>query len=71
MEKSTDYRKGYEQAIKDINTPRKVIQKDWNPSECPCCKKSFYEYEPCDDGYYQRAYSLERCPECGQKIEWY
>lgn len=65
-----DYQKGYEQALKDINTPVKVIQKDWNPSQCPKCKESYDDYEECDDGYYDRAYGLERCPYCGQKLEW-
>ena len=71
MAKSKDYIIGYEQALKDINTPMKTIQEQWNPSECPRCKEPFFEYEPCNDGYYQRAYSLERCPYCGQKLEWY
>jgi hypothetical protein len=47
-----------------------VIQEKWSPSECPRCHKDFSEYEPCDDGYYARAYSLERCPYCGQLIKW-
>lgn len=71
MKKSKDYMSGYEQALKDINTPMKTIQEQWNPSKCPRCKQSFFDYEPCNDGYYQRAYSLERCPYCGQKLEWY
>lgn len=71
MEKSNNYRKGYEQALRDINTPQKVIQEDWNPSKCPRCRESFDDYEPCDDGYYQRVYGLERCPYCGQKLEWH
>lgn len=71
MEKSNDYRNGYKQALRDINTAQKVIQENWNPSKCPRCRTSFYDYETCDDGYYQRAYSLERCPYCGQKLEWY
>lgn len=61
MNKSDDYQKGYEQVLKDINIPRKVIQG----------KESYYDYEECDDGYYDRAYSLERCPYCGQKLEWW
>ena len=32
--------------------------------------QDFFDYEPCDDGYYQRAYSMERCPFCGQKLNW-
>lgn len=71
MRKSKGYDKGYKQALKDINTPKKVIQENWSPSECPRCGKSYCDYEPCNDGYYKRARSLERCPYCGQKLEWY
>ena len=67
---SEEYKKGYEQALKDINMPRKMITKAWNPSECPRCRKRFYDYETCNDGYYKRAINLTRCPYCGQKIEW-
>lgn len=56
--------------LEEINTPRTMIPKDWVPSVCPRCKERFSEYEECDDGYYHRAYSLERCPYCGQKIKW-
>ena len=35
-----------------------------------CTSDADKEYEECDDGYYHRAYSLERCPYCGQKIKW-
>lgn len=64
------YQKGYQQALADINIPQQVIQENWNPSKCPRCYTSFHDYEPCDDGYYKRAQSLERCPFCGQKLEW-
>lgn len=67
---SKEYKKGYKQALKDINKPQKMIMEKWEPSVCPRCKEVFYEYEDCDDGYYKRAYSLERCPYCGQKIVW-
>lgn len=67
---SNEYRKGYEQAIKDMNTPMQVIQKNWSPSVCPRCEKDFSDMENCNDGYYNRAYGLERCPYCGQKLEW-
>lgn len=65
-----DYKRGYEQALKDINTPMSVITEKWNPSECPRCGKDFSEYEPCDDGYYDRATYLDRCPYCGQTLYW-
>lgn len=68
--KTEDYKARYEQALKDINTPKQMITENWEPSKCPTCHESFYDYEPCDDGYYDRATSLERCPFCGQKIIW-
>ncbi len=68
--KKKSQRIGYEQALKEINTPLRPIQEEWNPSKCPRCKGSFFDYEECDDGYYKRAYNLERCPLCGQKLEW-
>ena len=76
VEKSSklpDYNRGYEQgyvqALLDINTPQNVIQKDWDPSICPRCNNNFDE--DCNDGYYVRATCLERCPHCGQKLEWF
>ena len=54
-----------------LNTPKRPKTENWSPSKCPTCGESFYDYEPCDDGYYQRAYSLERCPYCGQLLDWY
>jgi len=68
--KTDDYKRGYDQALKDINIPVKPMQEDWCPSECPRCQKSFHDYEPVNDGYYKRAYGMERCPYCGQKLEW-
>ena len=65
-----DYKRGYEQALKDINMPMSVIMKNWNTSECPRCGEVFSDYKPCDDGYYDRAAYLERCPYCGQKLYW-
>lgn len=67
----TEYEKGYTQALLDINKPMAVIQEKYNPSTCPRCKKSYYDYEECDDGYYDRATSLERCPFCGQALDWW
>lgn len=65
-----DYKRGYSQALEDINRPMKVKPEKWDVSECPRCKKPYYDYEICDDGYYQRAYGLDRYPYCGQKLEW-
>lgn len=61
---------GREAMFEELNTPMDVIIKPWNPSECPRCKEDFYEFEPCVDGYYKRAYSMDRCPHCGQKLHW-
>lgn len=67
----SEYEKGYTKALEDINLPLPVIIEKWNPSRCPRCNHDFIDYEPCDDGYYQRAVGLERCPYCGQNIEWF
>ena len=56
--------------FEEINTLQIMIIKDWEPSVCPRCNERFSAYEDCDDGYYRRAYSLERCPYCGQKVKW-
>lgn len=67
----TNYEKGYQQALTDINTPKLVITPNWDPSKCPACSKEFYpDYESCYDGYYSRPSALERCPFCGQKLKW-
>lgn len=66
----TDYERGYQQALEDMNQPMNVIAEKWSPSECPRCGKDYYTFEPCDDGYYQRATTMERCPFCGQKLDW-
>lgn len=65
-----EYNDLQERILQEINTPRKMITKNWEPSVCPRCNESFSDYEECDDGYYQRAYALQRCPYCGQKIKW-
>lgn len=65
-----DFTAGYTAAISVLNTPRKVICDSWNPSMCPRCSHTFEEYEPCHDGYYDRAKSLSRCPYCGQRLDW-
>lgn len=65
-----EYERGYQQAVEDINRPMVVVAERWNPSACPRCGKSFVDYEPCDDGYYDRATNLYRCPYCGQKLDW-
>lgn len=66
----TEYERGYNRALEDINHSMAVITEKWNPSQCPRCKHDFNDYEECDDGYYHRAKSLQRCPYCGQKLNW-
>jgi len=66
----SDFDKGYQQALVDIGKPMAVIAKNWNPSICPRCKESFSDFEPCFDGYYNRATNLDRCPFCGQRLDW-
>lgn len=63
------FRRGYQQALKDISTPVSPITEKWEHSICPRCKKSFADYEDNNDGYVIRA-NLERCPFCGQKLYW-
>lgn len=47
---------------------KKIIIKDWNPTECPTCN---YELSTSlGDGYYKHPTFLERCPNCGQAISW-
>ena len=67
---NTGFNLGYNFALKEINTPMRMITKKWNPSECPRCHIDFGDLEECDDGYYNRATNLNRCPYCGQSIEW-
>jgi len=66
-----EFEKGYQQAMLEINTPMLMIMENWESSQCPRCKESFHDYEKCDDGYWDRATGLERCPYCGQRIKWY
>lgn len=66
----SDYDQGYQQALADISKPMAVIAKNWNPSVCPRCKQSMSDFEPCFDGYYNRATNLDRCPFCGQRLDW-
>lgn len=68
--KMTEYERGYHRALEDINHPMRVVTEKWNPSSCPRCGEGFQEYEPCDDGYYKRAVTMDRCPFCGQKLDW-
>lgn len=66
----TEYDRGYRKALEDINTPMQIIARQWNPSQCPRCRRDFSEFEPCDDGYYNRVVTMPRCPFCGQLLDW-
>lgn len=68
---NNEFMKGYQQALESINHPMAVIKEKWNPSVCPRCKNDFYDIEPCHDGYYERATGMDKCPFCGQKLDWY
>lgn len=70
LDSLSDFQLGYARALEDINRPMCVVAEKWNPSECPRCGNSFDAYEDCNDGYYQRAHGLERCPYCGQRLDW-
>lgn len=66
-----DFQKGYAQALEDINRPMCVVAEKWNPFECPRCGKLFFDgYGDYDNRYYLMARELERCPYCGQKLDW-
>lgn len=54
------------------NTPMKIkYESRYKFSECPNCQHSFDEFEEQYDGIvYQRAYSMTRCPYCGQLLNW-
>lgn len=47
---------------------KKIIIRDWNPTKCPTCGHELST--SLGDGYYKHPIFLERCPECGQAIQW-
>ena len=47
---------------------KKIIIRDWNPTKCPTCGHELST--SLGDGYYKYPIFLERCPECGQAIQW-
>ena len=47
---------------------KKIIIRDWNPTKCPTCGHKLST--SLGDGYYKHPIFLERCPECGQAIQW-
>lgn len=48
--------------------PKKIIIRDWNPTKCPTCGHELST--SLGDGYYKHPTFLERCPNCGQVIQW-
>lgn len=48
--------------------PKKIIIRNWNPTKCPTCGHELST--SLGDGYYKHPIFLERCPECGQAIQW-
>ena len=53
-----------------LDTARDVIKKDWQPSQCPTCEEHFYNAETCNDGHYKIHTYYQRCPYCGQALEY-
>ena len=47
---------------------KKIIIRDWSPTKCPTCGHELST--SLGDGYYKHPIFLERCPECGQAIQW-
>ena len=48
--------------------PKKIIIRNWRPTRCPTCGHELST--SLGDGYYKHPTFLERCPECGQAIQW-
>ena len=48
--------------------PKKIIIRDWNPTECPTCGHELST--SLGDGYYKHPTFLKMCPNCGQMIRW-
>lgn len=49
------------------NIPQKPVQAKWEPNLCPACRADLGG--ECDDGYYANPW-FDRCPECGQKLDY-
>ena len=47
---------------------KKIIIREWNPTKCPTCSHELST--SLGDGYYKHPTFLERCPNCGQAIQW-
>ena len=48
--------------------PKKIIIEPYCPTECPTCGHELST--SLGDGYYKHPTFLERCPNCGQAIQW-
>lgn len=65
-----EYEKGYRKALEDINRPMCVVPSQQKPSSCPRCSKSFLTTSLATMGITNRPRSMNRCPFCGQKLDW-
>lgn len=56
-------------AIREVGKgiPKPSIRESWRPNRCPTCGANLGG--ACDDGYYQNPW-YERCPNCGQCLEY-
>ena len=52
----------------DKQKPKKIIIEPYRPAKCPTCDHELST--SLGDGYYKHPIFLERCPECGQAIQW-
>lgn len=48
--------------------PKKIIIRNWSSTFCPTCGHELST--SLGDGYYKHPIFLERCPKCGQAIQW-
>lgn len=51
----------------ELQIPKHPISKSWSPNLCPHCDADMGG--DCDDGYYENPH-YERCPVCGQKLDY-
>lgn len=51
----------------ELQIPKHPISKSWSPNLCPHCNADIGGN--CDDGYYENPH-YERCPVCGQKLDY-
>ena len=47
---------------------KKIIIRNWSSTFCPTCGHELST--SLGDGYYKHPTFLERCPKCGQTIQW-